>query len=99
MGAFTNSDDSNHAETLELRDLKRDLARFEQRRAAFVALGDKHLEVPQKMPYPGYGVIEWEPIRSLKTGKELAQGLEDNISALRKQIAAREDEIRELLAA
>jgi hypothetical protein len=63
----------------------------------FAALGDKHLEIVQKSPHPGLGVIEWEPLRSLKNGRELAKGVQPNIDSLRGQIRAREARIKSLL--
>jgi hypothetical protein len=83
----------------EVGDLRKDLARWSQRHATFKALGDRHLEVPQKSPYPGYGVIEWEPLRSKHTGSELAAGVRGNIDHLQSEIARREQQIKELLAA
>jgi hypothetical protein len=81
----------------EVNDLRKDLARFYQRHASLAALGDKHLEVPQKSPYPGFGVIEWEPLRSKRTGRELAADVQVNIDHLEGEIASRQNAIKRLL--
>jgi hypothetical protein len=82
----------------EIADLRRDLDRFQKRYDAFAALGEGHLEVEQKSPYAGLGVIEWEPLRSKLNGRELAAGVQFNIDSLKEQIDAREQEIKQLLA-
>jgi hypothetical protein len=71
-----------------LCQLRHELERSSQRQARIAALGDKQLEVPQKSPYPGYGVIEWEPLRSKQTGQELAEALQGNISSSRRSLPA-----------
>ena len=67
------------------------------RQARFAALGDKQLGLPQKSPYTGYGVIEWEFLRSKQTGWELAEALQGNIDHLQSEISGREQRIRALL--
>jgi hypothetical protein len=82
---------------LEIRDLRKDLGRFQQRYDAFAALGTKHVEVVQKSPYPPFGVIEWAPLKSKLNGKELSAAVKVNIDSIEQQISSREQQIAALL--
>ena len=84
----------------EVESLKRDVARFQKRHAAFAALGDERVELPHKSYDQRFNMfIEWEPIRSKKTGRELAAEAKDGLDYLTGEIAEREQEIKRLLAA
>lgn len=82
----------------EIDDQRGDLARFQKRHDRFAAFGDKPLEIPNSSFDQRYGcVIEWEPLRSQKTGKALAAEVAVSIKHLEAEIAKREKEIEELL--
>ena len=80
-------------------DLRRDIGQMEQQRDALASLGDRHVEIPQKSYDQRYRIeIEWEPVRSRLTGKELAATHESSIVGLRQELASTESKIAELLA-
>ncbi len=83
----------------EIADLRRDLGRFLDRQNRFAALGDEHLQVEQKSPHAGLGVIEWAPLLSKHTGREMAEQQQGNIDSIQGEIAQREMAIAELLSA
>jgi hypothetical protein len=93
-------DRANHAANLsqEVESIKKDLARFEDKQAKLAALGDEKLQVEQKVPYPGLGVIEFEPVRSRYSGAEMAAALQGQVDHLRSEITSREKTIKDLLA-
>jgi len=83
----------------EVESLRRDIARFEKRHAAFAALGDKRVELPHKSYDQRFNMfIEWAPLLSKKTGRELAAEAKDGLDYLTAEIAEREREIEQLLA-
>ena len=66
---------------------------------AFHVGGDDRIEIAQKSYDQRYRIeIEWEPVRSKLTGKDLAATIESDIVPLRKQLASTESRIAELLA-
>lgn len=82
----------------ELTDQRKDLQRFEKRRDAFAALGNRHVELPYTANIAGFGTVAMQPALSVLTGAELAAGVQVNIDSLKAAIAAREDAIQDLLA-
>ena len=79
--------------------MRTDLGRLESRHAAFVALGDKRVEMPIEQRVPQFTqVIAFEPLRSVETGKQLAAGVAEKIEHLRNEIERTEQEIDRLLA-
>jgi hypothetical protein len=82
----------------ELQSLGRDLERFLDRQRRFAALGDDHLEVVQKSPHAGLGVIEWQPLKSKLNGTELAAAVQPNVDSLKTEIAWRKKRISALLS-
>jgi hypothetical protein len=80
-------------------DLRRDVAQMEAQRDALAALGDRHVEIAQKSIDARYRVeIQWEPLRSILSGSELAAEVEATIGPLRQELARTEGRIAELLA-
>jgi hypothetical protein len=72
---------------------------MEQQRDALAALGDDRVEIAQSSYDQRYRIeIEWEPVRSRLTGKELAATIESSIVGLRQELASTESRIAELLA-
>jgi hypothetical protein len=82
----------------DLPGLREQLGRYLDRQKFFESLGDGHLEVPQSSPYKAYGMIEWQPVRSLLTGKELAAKVQPRIDEIQGEIDRREQLIAEVLA-
>src|SRR5262245_32312833 len=83
----------------EIAQLRRDVAATEVKRDRLAALGDRHVEIQQSSYHQGFGmVIEYQALRSLKTGKQLAKVHETRADELRAEISKREAEIAELLA-
>jgi hypothetical protein len=81
----------------EIKNLRRELVPLEQRNARLTALGDKHLEQPVKTCYPGLGEVEWQPLLSVKTGKQLAGDVQFQIDHIQGEITGREQRIQALL--
>jgi hypothetical protein len=80
-------------------DLRRDIGQLEAQRDALADLGDDRVEIAQKSYDQRYHIeIEWEPVRSKLTGKELAATIESSIVGLRQELASTESRIAELLA-
>jgi hypothetical protein len=84
----------------QVKGLQDELARFEVRAANLKALGKEPVTTPN--PASGYShqygcVIEFEPLRSVKSGAELAREMGANIDHIKAEIKARQREIDELL--
>jgi hypothetical protein len=79
-------------------DLKRDVARAEQRRDAFASYGARRVEVPNPHTHvAGMGDVELEPFLSVLSGKELAKRVErDEIDPLKAEIKRLEVEAEAL---
>jgi len=93
------NDEKAQALDSALDDIRKDIARLERRRDSFKALGAERVEIPQRSYHPGYRTtIEWEPIRSKKTGAELAADVEANLPSLRAEAARLEKAIKKLIA-
>jgi hypothetical protein len=83
----------------KVEDLRRDISRLEERRDQLAALGDDRVEIGQRSYDQRFHIeIEWEPVRSKLTGKELAATIESEIVALRQELANTESRIAALLA-
>lgn len=81
-----------------LADLRLDLQRMEARRDAFAGHGGKRIEVPNPTSTRALGLeFELEPFRSLETGKQLADRVEQDCAEIREQIKRHEQQITELL--
>jgi len=94
---------SNAEQAAELRHqvagLKEDVTRLERRHARLAALGDERVEIPQRSFDQRYGMeIQWEPVRSVSSGRELAEKVAGDLEHLRSEIARREHEIERLIA-
>jgi hypothetical protein len=81
----------------EITSLRRELVPLVERQARLAALGDKHLGQPVKTHYPGIGLVEWQPLLSVKTGKELAADVQRHIDEIQGEISGRERRIQALL--
>jgi hypothetical protein len=82
----------------DLPGLREQLGRYLDRQKFFAdQVDDGHLEVPQSSAYKGYGMIEWQPVRSLLTGKELAAKVQPRIDEIQGEIDRREQLIAEIL--
>jgi len=78
--------------------MKVDLQRAEARHAAFAAHGDGHVEIPIKKYVAKYHAkIEFQPLLSLLSGRELAAKVAEKITYLQARIAEAEQEIERLL--
>ena len=72
---------------------------MEQQRDALAALGDRHIEIAQKSYDQQFGIeVEWQPIRSVKTGNQLAAELDASIEPLRAELTRTEATVSRLLA-
>lgn len=83
----------------EVRGLRVDLAKEEDRLARLKAAGKSHLEIPNPASghYAHWGIVEFEPLRSVKTGNELAKAVQQQIAEIHNEIERREAAIAELL--
>ena len=80
-------------------NLREDVVRMEEKRDRLAALGDGHVEIPQKSFDQRFRVeIEWMPLRSRLSGAELAAELEATIVPLRAEVKALEARVKELLS-
>ena len=74
-----------------------DIARQEAKRDKLAEWGDEKIHIPLPMAdVPGYGLLEVEPWRSLRTGAELAADVEAQAQHLRATIADLEAEAAQL---
>jgi hypothetical protein len=81
-----------------LDGLRDDLARLEARRDKFAAYGNRPIEIEQRsFDQRFHCEIEWEPIRSRKSGKELAAEVEKTCAELRREISGMEKQIGKLV--
>jgi len=82
----------------ENESLQMDVVRFESRVRALREIGKGHLERKQEEYVSAYGVIQYQPLKSAKTGDELADEAQARLDELRTAIAEIERRIAELLA-
>lgn len=83
----------------KLEDMKGDVSRLENRHRALSAIGKDHILAPHRSYDQRFNMeIEWEPIKSLKSGDQLASEVMKNIDHLASEIATTEREIERLLA-
>ena len=82
----------------ENESLQMDVVRFESRVRALREIGKGHLERPQSEYTSNFGVVVYEPLRSRKTGNELADDAQVRLDELRTAIAENERKIAALLA-
>jgi hypothetical protein len=81
----------------EITSLRRELVPLVERQARLAALGNKQLQQPVKTHYPGIGLVEWQPLLSVKTGKELAADVQRHIDEIQGEITGREQRIQALV--
>src|SRR5262245_57958358 len=77
----------------EIQRRRKNRTRHEHRQKVLAALGDKQPDLPQKSLHPQapqLGLIEWEPVRSRLTGRELAAAAKVNVDHLKAEIKRRE---------
>jgi hypothetical protein len=82
----------------EIANLRRELVPLEQHYARLLELGEKHLEQPVETHYRGVGLVQWQPLVSVKTGTGLAADVQRHISEIQGEIDGRERRIQALLA-
>lgn len=82
----------------EVDSLRTDLDRYRTQHAALSALGKEHVTMPMKSYDVRYHIeVEWEPIKSLYSGDELAARIQERIDSSEGRIAELEAEIARLL--
>jgi hypothetical protein len=66
------------------------------RRDRALALGDEEATIPYTAEFKRFGILQVEPVRSVQTGKEIADNLQTKVDDLAGQIAGLEAELGEL---
>lgn len=79
-------------------DLKLDIVRAEHRVRSLREIGKGHIERKQEEYISAFGMIQYEPLRSAKTGNELADKQQVRLDELRAALEANEQQIKQLLA-
>jgi len=79
-------------------DLKLDIVRAEHRVRSLREIGKGHIERKQEEYISAFGMIQYQPLKSVKTGNELADKQQVRLDELRAALAENERKIAELLA-
>ncbi|MBA2294291.1 MAG: hypothetical protein H0W16_04075 [Actinobacteria bacterium] len=79
-------------------DLKLDVERAERRIRSLREIGKGHIERKQEEYISAFGMIEYQPLKSAKTGNELADKQQVRLDGLRAALEANEQQIKQLLA-
>ena len=96
---FEQNAEQARALSSKIEDMRKDLARLQKRHDAFTEIGDDHVESAFESYDQRFNtMIQWQPMRSILSGHQLAARVKVNLEHLRGEIAKSEAEIERLLA-